>query len=37
MSFLRSMIAIKNAEKYRCNVPKEKTGVVYNMVELVDK
>lgn len=37
MNFSRSMIAIKDAEKYRCNVPKEKAGNIYNMVELVEK
>ncbi len=37
MKFSRPMIAIKDADKYRCNIPKEKAGVVYNMVELVDK
>jgi hypothetical protein len=35
MQFERLMNRISDAEKLRCNVPKEKAGVMYNMKELV--
>jgi hypothetical protein len=35
MRFERPMNRIADAEKLRCNVPKEKAGVIYNMKELM--
>jgi hypothetical protein len=36
MKFERPMLDISLAEKYRCNVPVDSAGVIYNMIELVD-
>ncbi len=35
MKFERPMLDIKSAKKYRCNVPVDSAGVIYNMIELV--
>jgi len=37
MSFIRPMLKISDAEEYRCNTPIDSVGVIYNMIELVDK
>ena len=36
MKFERPMLEINLADKYRCNVPVDSAGVIYNMIELVD-
>jgi hypothetical protein len=36
MKFERPMHDISLADKYRCNVPVDSVGVIYNMIELVD-
>jgi len=36
MEFERPMLEISLADKYRCNVPVESAGEIYNMIELVD-
>jgi hypothetical protein len=36
MKFERPMLEISNADKFRCNVPVDSAGVIYNMIELVD-
>lgn len=36
MKFERPMLDISLANKYRCNVPVDSAGVIYNMIELVD-
>ncbi len=36
MKFERQMLDISLAEKYRCNVPVDSAGVIYNMIEFVD-
>lgn len=36
MKFERPMLKINLADKYRCNVPVDNAGVIYNMIELVD-
>lgn len=36
MTFERSMLEISPADQYRCNVPIDSAGVIYNMVELVN-
>ncbi len=36
LKFERAMIDIEKAGKYRCNVPVEKAGILYNMIELVN-
>ena len=36
MKFERPMLDISLADKYRCNVPVDSAGVIYNMIELVD-
>jgi hypothetical protein len=36
MKFERPMLHISLADKYRCNVPVDSAGVIYNMIELVD-
>jgi len=36
MKFERPMLDINLADQYRCNVPVDSAGVVFNMVELVD-
>lgn len=35
MKFERPLLDISLADKYRCNVPVDSAGVVYNMIELV--
>lgn len=36
MKFERPMLDISLAGKYRCNVPIDSAGVIYNMIELID-
>lgn len=36
MEFERHMIDISLADKYKCNVPIDSAGIIYNMIELVD-
>lgn len=36
MTFERPMIEISRAEQYRCNVPVDSAGIIYNMIELVN-
>jgi hypothetical protein len=36
MKFERPMLDISSADKYRCNVPVDSAGVIYNMIELVN-
>ena len=36
MKFERPMLEIIQADKYRCNVPVDSAGIIYNMIELVD-
>jgi len=36
MKFERKMLDISLAEKYRCNVPVDSSGIIYNMIELVN-
>lgn len=36
MEFERPMLDINLANTYRCNVPVDSAGVIYNMIELVD-
>jgi hypothetical protein len=36
MKFERPMIEMKFANKYRCNVPVDSAGIIYNMIELTD-
>jgi hypothetical protein len=36
MKFERPMLEIIQADKYRCNVPVDSVGIIYNMIELVD-
>lgn len=35
MAFERVMLKIEDAAKYRCNVPVDSAGYIYNMIELV--
>ena len=35
MKFERPMLEIRLADKYRCNVPIDSAGVIYNMIELI--
>jgi hypothetical protein len=36
MTFERTMLEIEAAENYRCNVPVNSAGTIYNMIELID-
>ena len=36
MKFERPMLKIGLADKFKCNVPVDSAGVIYNMIELVD-
>lgn len=36
MKFERPLLDIDLAESYRCNVPVDSAGIIYNMIELVD-
>jgi hypothetical protein len=36
MKFERSMLDISMADKYRCNMPIDSAGVIYNMIELIE-
>ena len=37
MKFERPMLEITEADKYRCNVPIDSAGIMYNMIELIDQ
>jgi hypothetical protein len=37
MKFTREMVEISKSEKYRCNVPIDSVGTIYNMIELEKK